>query len=108
MSTPRSNTSPDFELKKIRSIKKPINNKDDFMLQEQDIIPMVQNPQRQQQQQQLTTQRSIKKPITNVNDYDEISKQESPSSRVKSYITGTGIVLLVYLSKNNNFIDLVN
>ena len=54
-------SSPDTETRKSRTVKKPItSNKDDFMLQEQDIVPIMDNPQRQQ----LSNQRSIKKPVS--------------------------------------------
>jgi len=70
-------SSPDSETRKARTVKKPItSNKDDFMLQEQDIVPIMDNPQRQQ----LTTQRSIKKPIADSTISRPSMSNNSPSN----------------------------
>jgi len=90
-------SSPDTETRKARTVKKPItSNKDDFMLQEQDIVPIMDNPQRQQ----LTTQRSIKKPIP-----DSIISRPSLSNNSPSNGTYSNVNMndssSSYSSRNN-------
>lgn len=87
-----SSSSPDTETRRARSVKKPItSNKDDFMLQEQDIVPIMDNPQRQQ----LTTQRSTKKPVS-----DSTITRPSMSNNINS--PSNGSYSNVSMNDNNN------
>ena len=96
----RSNaSSPDVESRKARTVKKPIiSNKDDFMLQEQDIVPIMDNPQRQQS----SAQRTIRKPIP-----DSVISRPSMSNNSPSNAAYSNVSMNDngYNSRNNNTPD---